>query len=155
LSAPPETPDLAELVGSTFDTKPFSITASEVADFKRATHLTRVYGENAGTLPGYPPKLVEGFQVLSLLDPHTHEVLNLGPSLNGWNYGLDRVRFIEPVEQDRDYYLKIAVTGLRQRPTGHVLTLDCEVRAVGAQKPSVAARWLVILRPSEGAEQQS
>jgi acyl dehydratase len=124
----------------------FSVDPDRVEKFDEATYMT----ENTPSFgPGlYPDNLVEGFQLLALLDHLSNEILRADPSsITGWNYGLDRARFVTPVTTNDKIRLNIHIADVTAKDDAFVLTLDVTVDHSGSERPAFVARWLVYWLP--------
>jgi hypothetical protein len=93
----------------------------------------------------YPKGLVEGFHLVALLDHLTNRILRTDPaSCTGWNYGLNRVRFITPVTVEDAIRLNLTVKDVVFKDPGYVLTLACVAEhSSSAERPAFTAEWLV------------
>lgn len=99
---------------------------------------------------GYPPNLVEGFQLLSLLDVLTNHVLYLeGEDAFGWNYGCDRVRFVSPVRAEEEIRLEGVVGRVTAKGGGFKIRTDCALRVKDRDRPGLVAEWWVYWTPPE------
>ena len=62
-----------------------------------------------------------------------------------YNYGLDRVRFTRPVHIGESVRVSRTVTGVRLKtPSRALVTCQGTVDVAGADRPAVAATWLVL-----------
>lgn len=92
--------------------------------------------------------LVDGFLLLALL-PHFHfrtPPFALAPGSYGFNYGVDRVRFLVPVMVGQRVRCRVRLLGAQERRPGEYLvktedTLELE----GSEKPAMVAEWLVLV----------
>ena len=98
------------------------------------------------------PELVDGFLLLSLL-----VYFDFASSLfrteggYGFNYGVDRVRFTQPVYVGQRVRLHRTVTDIKQKtPTRTLATMDTELEVEGSDKPAMIARWLLMLVDGAG-----
>ncbi|WP_432975916.1 hypothetical protein [Dactylosporangium sp. CA-233914] len=110
--------------------------------FYLGTYLDRSYGESLGD--GYPDGLIEGFNVLGLLDWMSSELIG---RWYGFNYGLDRVRFTKPITLHDRIRLRLRVADARERGYGYLVTYEATVELEGSEKPGMVATWLVLLLP--------
>lgn len=115
--------------------------------FWRGTYLDIAYkGTDCG--PEYPPGMVEGFHLLSMLDYMSAELVG---TWYGFNYGLNRVRFLSTTTTDDEFRLILKVASVKERGNGYLVNYDAVIEAKGHPRPAMAASWLVLLlpRPSE------
>lgn len=88
--------------------------------------------------------IAHGFLTLSLLS-YFAEQLQVGiEGVNmGVNYGLDKVRFINPVKVDSRIRARAKVLDIQQKNTGqYLLKLEVTVEIDGEDKPALVAEWL-------------
>lgn len=93
------------------------------------------------------PELVDGFLLLSLLVYFDFaSPLFRTEGSYGFNYGVDRVRFTQPVYVGQRVRLHRTVADIKQKtPTRTLATLDTELEVEGSAKPAMVARWLFML----------
>ena len=133
---------MSELVDRAFAGEWWTIDPGKVERFEEGTYLHELAFPWAEAT--FPDGIVEGFHLLSLLDYMLNPILRLrGGDSFGWNYGLDRVRFVSPITvQDR-----IRVTGrvaeVRPKDGGFLIRQDCAIEVEGREKPGVVAEWWV------------
>lgn len=124
----------------------FAVAPDRIRQFEEASYLT----QNAPSFGAglYPEGLVEGFHLLSLLDHLSNEVLRADPrSITGWNYGLERARFVTPVTTEDRIRLHLDVSDVRRKDEGYVLTFDSVVDHSGSDRPAFVARWMTYWLP--------
>lgn len=139
---------LETLAGRAFRGRWFTLAADRLDLFDAATHVAdNPYPFDDG---GYPEHLVEGFHLLGLLDHLSNPLVRLadGPPA-GWNYGLDRVRFVTPVRAGDPIRLTGVVGEVRPRGDGALVLLRCVVEAAGREKPAFVADWWVLFERPE------
>jgi acyl dehydratase len=135
--------DIPSLVGREFESSWFTVDDDRLRLFDRATYVD----ENAVALTGaeYPDGLIEGFHLLALLDHLTNEVLQVDdPRWGGWNYGLDRVRFVSPVTTKDRIRVVGSVLEVTPRGDAQLVLIDCAIEVEGRDKPGMTARWRVL-----------
>jgi acyl dehydratase len=88
----------------------------------------------------------QGFLTLSLL-PHFIATADFYISHNVHiNYGLNRVRFISPVEVGGRIRAEFFYRAVEQRPDGRwIIELETCVEQEGKAKPCLAAEWLILV----------
>lgn len=90
--------------------------------------------------------IAHGFLTLSLLSAMAveHMIVLEGMSM-GINYGLEKVRFVQPVRSGRRVRGHFALTGFKERRPGEYLfTYEVSVEIEGEEKPALAAQWLAL-----------
>jgi acyl dehydratase len=98
---------------------------------------------------GYPENLVEGFHLLALLDHLINPLLRVsdGPCI-GWNYGLDRVRFVSPVCAGQKIRVRGAVGAVEPKGSGFLILCLCTVEVAGRDRPGLVADWWTYWLPA-------
>ena len=135
-----ELPDLAgrEFAGAAFVIEPHEKTA-----FESVTWIDRVYTEPDP--PEFPATLVEGMHTLSMLDAIQKTAFRIDPPKTyGFNYGFDRVRFTSQVHVGDTLLSKFRIVSVDARGEGYLVTMGCELRVDGADKPALLAEWIVL-----------
>ncbi|SEA50301.1 MaoC family dehydratase [Microbulbifer marinus] len=100
----------------------------------------------AAKLTPFGSTIAHGFLTLSLLS-HFAEQLQIGIEgvQMGVNYGLDKVRFINPVKVDSNIRARTRVMGiLEKKPGQYQLKLEVTLEIEGEEKPALIAEWLVM-----------
>ncbi|RUU90424.1 MaoC family dehydratase [Mesorhizobium sp. M7A.F.Ca.MR.176.00.0.0] len=91
----------------------------------------------------YKGTIVQGFLVLSLLTQFWHKMGVADPSLDlALNYGLDRVRFTQPVPVGSRIRLLTSLLSVEPRGDGSkLLTTRNTVELEGSEKPAMVCDW--------------
>lgn len=136
-------PEVLNLVGRRFVSPWLEVSDSAVEHFDEAAYLSNV--ESKFDLSAYPEGLVEGFHLLALLDHLVGQVSYVeSPRWEGWNYGLDRVRFTHPVTTSDRVRVEGEITRADERGSAMLVTYDCQMRVDGVEKPALVATWKVL-----------
>ncbi|MFG2044943.1 hypothetical protein [Dactylosporangium sp. NPDC048998] len=99
----------------------------------------------------FPDGLMEGFYVLALLDHLTNAVVYVDDERwSGWNYGLDRVRFVSPLTVRDRFRVRGIVREVEVRRDGYLVLLDCTYEVEGRTKPAMVAQWRVLWTLEDG-----
>lgn len=131
------------LAGKPFVGSWFSVSPQRNSAFDDVTYIN----DNPHPLHGgnFPDGLLEGFYQVALLDHLVNEVLYVeDPRWSGWNYGLDRVRFVSPLSTTDRFRVRGTVREVSGRGDGYVVTSDCTYDVEGRDKPSMVATWRVL-----------
>jgi acyl dehydratase len=134
--------DLPALEGREFTGDWFTVDPDRLALFDHASYID----ENVNALDSglYPERLVEGFHLLSILDHLINPVMFIGgPDAFGWNYGLDRVRFVSPVHAGDPIRIAGRVERVTPKGAGFLLLTDCRVDVADRTRPGLVAQWWV------------
>lgn len=141
--------ELPSLAGRSFLGDWFSVDASKLPLFDEVTYTS----ENPYPLDtdAYPEEMVEGFHLLALLDHLVNPLLRIsdGPCV-GWNYGLDRVRFVSPVRAGQKIRVRGTIGAVRPKGSGFLLLCQCAVEAEGSDRPGMVADWWTYWLPGPG-----
>jgi len=146
--------DLAELVAAEGEHLGYSdwltVTQDSIDRFADATgdhqwiHVDR---EKAAAGP-FGGTIAHGFLTLSLLSAFGPQVWRLekAPTM-AVNYGLNRVRFLQPVHSGGRVRDGITLTGTRETKNGMLLTFEHTVEIEGEDRAALAAEGLSLIVP--------
>jgi len=144
------TGDLLGMAGWTSEPSPWlRIDQERVNRFAEVTgdrQYIHVDPERAASTP-FGGTIVHGYLCLSLV-PHLSHGIALRPAglVMAINYGLDRVRFLQPVRVGSEVRLRLALAEAREKEPGRILLAykaTLEIR--GERRPALVARSLVLL----------
>ena len=140
--------ELKKLVGIEVGVSDFiEITQSRINDFADATEdhqWIHVDAERAKKESPFGTTIAHGFLTLSLLPHLAAQAFTVrGNFKMGINYGLNRLRFISPVAAGSRQRARFTLQAFEEIQGGVQITFSVLVEAEGAQKPSLAAEWLV------------
>ncbi|WP_435747380.1 hypothetical protein [Microbacterium sp. PMB16] len=143
--------DVSSLVGREFVSDWLQVDDEHIVQFERGSYLTE--NSQAMSLDAYPDGLVEGFHLLSLLDYLTNGVSYVDdPAWMGWNYGLNRVRFVSPVTIHDRLRARGAISSMTPRGDGQLVTYELRLEVDGREKPALTAEWLVLWGLESGSD---
>ncbi|SEI92749.1 MaoC family dehydratase [Demequina mangrovi] len=86
--------------------------------------------------------IAHGFLSLSLTTKFWTELLEVDGVTTKVNYGLDKVRFISPVQVGARVRMNAVIAEVAEIRGGYQLTVDQTIEIEGGTKPAVAARGL-------------
>lgn len=88
--------------------------------------------------------IAHGFLTLSLVAGLTQPYLQVLQGLRfGVNYGLDKVRFLNPVPVGRRVRARLCLAAVKKKdPAQVIIEYDVVVEIEGETKPALVARWL-------------
>jgi len=123
------------------------VTQSRVNHFADATEdhqWIHIDTERAKSASPFGGTIAHGFLTLSLL-PHlaSQAVKVQGDFKMGINYGLNRLRFPSPVPVGSRLRARFTLQSVEDIPGGAQIVWAVIVEVEGAEKPSLAAEWLV------------
>jgi len=139
--------DLPTLVGRELDPSPWlEITQERVNQFAEATNdfqFIHVDPEKAAQTPFGGP-IAHGYLSLSLLS-YLNAQAGIIPSdaVMGINYGLDKLRFINPVKVGSRIRARFDLASFEEKkPNHYLLKHNVTVEIEGEEKPALIAEWL-------------
>ncbi|MEU9345279.1 hypothetical protein AB0D74_29165 [Streptomyces sp. NPDC048278] len=145
--------DAPSIVGREFIGSWFSASAERNSAFDEVTYV--VDNEHALDGGNFPAGLMEGFYVLALLDHLVNEVVHIDdPRWSGWNYGLDRVRFVSPLTVDDRFRVRGTVREVTPRKGGYLVCLECSYEVEGRARPAMVAEWRVLWTLETGGAEE-
>lgn len=135
------------IIGQSFTSDPFEISQERIVQFADATNdhqWIHIDEERAAEGP-FGATVAHGYLTLSLLVPLVQNVGLFPEDVSAViNYGLNKLRFINPVTAGGSITLQGAVTDVTERRDGQkLLTVQCEV--VGAGGNTVLATEALFL----------
>ncbi|HET9530158.1 MAG TPA: MaoC family dehydratase [Blastocatellia bacterium] len=140
--------ELKSLVGQEVGASDWlEVTQERVNQFADATEdhqWIHIDTERARTESPFGSTIAHGFLTLSLLPFLTAQALKVqGNFKMGINYGLNKLRFPSPVPVGSSIRARFTLQSVEDVPGGAQITWAVTVEAKGAQKPSLAAEWLI------------
>ena len=135
--------DAASLVGREFVSAWLRVDDEHVDSFEHGTYLS--VNEHQLDMSMYPDGLIEGFHLLSLLDYLSNGVSYIEDERwTGWNYGLDRVRFVSTVTTRDAIRLRGTVESINPRGDALQVRYSVQLEVAERVKPALIAEWLVL-----------
>ncbi|QKX17896.1 MaoC family dehydratase [Microbulbifer sp. YPW1] len=141
--------DFASAIGMETDaTEWFQIDQDRINKFADCTldhQFIHVDPEAAAKSP-FGTTIAHGFLSLSLLSYFAEQLhVALDGVKMGVNYGLDKVRFINPVKVDQRVRARAKVLDIIEKKPGQFqIKMEVTVEIEGEQKPALIAEWLVM-----------
>ncbi|PSK96415.1 acyl dehydratase [Murinocardiopsis flavida] len=127
-----------------------SVTQDRIDRFAAATgdhQWIHVDAERAAQGP-FGGTIAHGFLSLSMLPLFGAEVYTLEtPPAMGINYGLDKVRFLQPVREGARVRDGVELVAAKETPKGLLFTMRHTVEIDGGERPALVADALVLLVP--------
>lgn len=134
--------ELVELIEIDLDPSPwFEVSQDRIDRFSDATNDHQwIHQAGPDTESGpYGSAIAHGYLVLSLLAPLWPTVLPVAHPSRMINYGLNRVRFTDPVPAGSLVRLRARLLVVEPIPSGLQITLDAVIERLGSSKPAVVA----------------
>ncbi len=144
----PSLDSLKELVGQEVGSSEWlPITQERIQRFAEATedqqwiHVDRQRAERESP---YGTTIAQGFLTLSLISCLARQAIEIQTGVRmAVNYGLNRVRFPEPVRVDSRIRARFTLAALKEIPGALEATFSVSVEGERADKPCCAAEWIV------------
>jgi len=146
----PVTEVTTALAGAPFLSDWFEVTQAHMDGFADATddHDWMHTDPARARAEGFDGTIAFGFWTLSLLTRFLREAIgdHYPPGARfGFNYGLDRVRFLAPIPVGSKIRNRLSVTEIREKEPGRVrAAFHNEVEVEGLEGPAMIADWLVL-----------
>ncbi len=151
MTMPIQIDEIPTLKGLSFTGEPFTISAAERDRFEQVTWIDRAYPQPDA--PEFPDDILEGFHTLALLDAVATLARPFDPATTyGFNYGLDRVRFVSPVAIGDVVHSTFEIIDVRPRGKGWLVLRRCVMTVESAWRPALTADWWVLILPRENTE---
>ncbi|MAL78328.1 MAG: hypothetical protein CMN55_04350 [Sneathiella sp.] len=123
------------------------IDQARINKFAEATddfQFIHVDPERAAKETPFGATIAHGFLTLSLL---AYLVPQIQPKIDGIkmgiNYGLDKLRFLQPVKVNSEIRAKIKILSIEEKRPGQYLTkTEVTIEIKGEDKPALIAEWL-------------
>jgi acyl dehydratase len=90
--------------------------------------------------------IAHGFLTLSLLPTLDAFPLKVTGASSATNYGAEGLRFVAPVPAGSKVHARGRVVRAEAKPKGTLITVECEVGVVGAEKPALLYKMQVLYR---------
>ena len=127
----------------------YAINQAQIDQFAACTHdrqWIRVDVKRARRESPLRTTIAHGFLTLSMLAPTATEVwidaLEAGATLN---YGIERVRFINPVRAGARIRNRVRLVAIDEKPSGTLVTTENKVEIEGETKPALVATTLTMV----------
>ena len=127
----------------------FEVTQEQIGAFADCTwdhQFIHIDEERAKAETPFGGTIAHGFLTLSMLTHLMHSVPSDAPRLAGAmmgiNYGLDRVRFISPVNRGKRVRARAAVKSVELKPAAVQTVTTITVEIEGGSRPALVADWV-------------
>jgi acyl dehydratase len=142
--------DLAAADGKTLGPGPwFAIEQPRIDSFAEATgdhQWIHVDVERARTGP-FGRTIAHGYLTLAMVPQLLGEILVVTGRSSGVNYGMEKVRFINPVREGDRIRMSGRIAGATPRAGGVQYRLALVIELEGAEKPAMVGEFLVLALP--------
>ena len=142
---------LADAIGSTATGDWFTIDQRRIQAFADATEdwqWIHLDAERAASGP-FGATIAHGYLTLSLLPRLTQGLLAVEGAAMVVNYGLDKVRFLQPVTTGSRVRAVTEVTSAESTPQGYRVGLRTTVELDGSSRPALVADTVALFVPAD------
>jgi len=91
--------------------------------------------------------IAHGFLTLSLVPTMWHEICEITGFTHGFNYGIDKLRFISPVKSGTRIRLRATMMEPETKGGGLIVCVKCVVERENEDRPALAGDWREIYFP--------
>jgi acyl dehydratase len=140
---------LADAVGRSATSEWLLIDQAKIAAFADATEdwqWIHLDAERAASGP-FGTTIAHGYLTLSLLPRLTGGLLSVAGTAMVVNYGLDRVRFLQPVPSGSRVRAVTEIAGVEAAPQGYRVSLHTTVELEGSERPALVAQTVGLFVP--------
>lgn len=90
--------------------------------------------------------IAHGLLSTSLMPNVFYQLISLDPTKQTLlNYGMDTLRFLEPVRVNDSIRYHVSVDSIQQKSTGTLYRFECSVEIKNRDKPAMVAKFLMLL----------
>lgn len=127
----------------------FMITQQMINDFAESTgdkQWIHTDEEKAKQFSPFKKTVAHGFMSVAMLSKKLEEILEIKSVKMGLNYGIDNVRFPNPVPVGSELRLISNVKQVEDyQPNGIKITFDCKMEIRGQEKPACIAQFIALM----------
>lgn len=127
----------------------FQITQQKINEFAVATgdhQWIHIDQERCAKESPFGTTIAHGFLSASLMPMMFEQVITVDPKQNTMlNYGIDSLRFLEPVRVDDFIKYQFKVAEIEQKPTGRLFKVAAQVDIRGRDKPALVGTFITLL----------
>ncbi len=141
--------EFKEMIGKELPTSDWITVSQEmINDFANATLDTQwvhVDIERAKRESPFKSTIAHGFMSVALLSKFLEDLIQIDSIKLGLNYGLNSVRFMNPVPVNSNLRLKSTVKNIEDHKHGVKVSFSCTIEIEGEEKPACVAEFLTLL----------
>lgn len=123
------------------------ISQEMITNFANATldkQWIHVDPERARIASPFKSTIAHGFMSVALLSKFLEDLIHIESVKMGLNYGLNIVRFVQPVLVNSELQLQSSVSNIEPHDKGYKVTFSCTVVIKGQEKPACVAEFLAL-----------
>ena len=141
--------EFKEMIGKKLPTSEWiPVTQQMIDNFAEATQdrqWVHVDVERAKKESPFKTTIAHGFMSVALLSKMLEDLIQVKSIVLGLNYGLNYVRFMNPVPVNSRLRLKSIVKNIEDHKHGVKVTFSCTVEIENQEKPACVAEFLTLL----------
>lgn len=120
-------------------------TINTFADATGDHQWIHIDAEKCAQFSPFKKPIAHGFLSASLMPKAFEETIQAHADITSvLNYGINKLRFLEPVRVDDQVRYAFKVANIEQKPTGRLFTFDCAVEIQGRDKPALIGQFLML-----------
>jgi acyl dehydratase len=127
----------------------FQITQQKINEFAVATgdhQWIHIDKERCAKESPFGTPIAHGFLSASLMPMMFEQVITVDPTRNTMlNYGIDSLRFLEPVRVDDEIRYQFKVSDIEEKPMGRLFKVSAQVNIKDRDKPALVGTFLTLL----------
>lgn len=127
----------------------FKITQQKINEFAVATgdhQWIHIDQERCAKESPFSTTIAHGFLSASLMSMMFEQIITVDPERNTMiNYGIDSLRFLEPVRVDDYIKYQFTVADIEQKPIGKLFKVTAQVDIKNREKPALVGTFLTLL----------
>lgn len=127
----------------------FQVTQQQINEFADATQdhqWIHIDAERCAQESPFKTTIAHGFLSASLMPMMFEQVVSLDPTRNTMlNYGIDSLRFLEPVRVNDHIRYQFKVADIEQKATGRLFKFAVQVDIKERDKPALVGTFLTLL----------
>lgn len=126
----------------------FTVTQEMINNFAEATldkQWIHTNPKKASQFSPFKSTVAHGFMSVALLSKKLEEVVQITSVKMGLNYGVNKVRFPNPVPVNSELRLVASVKEIEEISNGLKITFSCIMEIKNQEKPACVADYLVVM----------
>lgn len=127
----------------------YSITQEMINDFANATldkQWIHVDEKRAAIESPFKSTVAHGFMSVAMISRMLEEAFSIKSVKMGLNYGLNKVRFPNPVPVNSELRMRSKISDIEELPNNGIkVTFSCIIEIKGQEKPACVAEFLAAL----------
>ena len=118
----------------------------QFADATRDQQWIHVDAARCQQFSPFKSTIAHGLLSTALMPAMFYEMIEIDSSRQTLlNYGIEKLRYLEPVKVDSEIRYKVLLASKQQKKTGVLYRFDCEVEIKGSEKVAMVGSFLMLL----------